>query len=53
MMTYQLTHKELNALCLVFLNQVDWYNDEELIGLDSEECETLYHKLNKIKEMLR
>jgi hypothetical protein len=51
-MTSQFTHKELNALCSVFLEQVDWY-DNELTGLESKECETLYHKLTKMRDELK
>jgi len=52
-MTYSnLTHKELNALCSVFLDQVDW-SDKELTGLESEECLVLYHKLTKMREELK
>lgn len=51
-MTYQLTYKELNALCLVFLEKVDWY-DNELTGLESEECKTLHHKLTKMRDELK
>ncbi len=47
-MTYQFTHKELDALCSVFLEQVDWYDNE--FGLESEECKTLYHKLTEIRD---